>query len=163
MARYVELPPLEVVNDLLTYCADTGRLFWRKTRAGNAKAGMQAGNMTDQGYMKVKLMGRQFLAHRIAWLVFYGRAPLDEIDHINGIRHDNRIINLRNSSHRSNCQNLASHRKGRLAGTTFVRRLGKWQAQAIIERRPVYLGCFETEQQAHAAYIAATSLGEFKP
>ena len=53
------------------------------------------GHLDKDGYLIIKIKGRAVKAHRLAWLMFYGVSPLKEIDHINHVRNDNRISNLR--------------------------------------------------------------------
>ena len=63
------------------------------------------GSLDKDGYLILKIKGRQFKAHRIAWLLYYGRFPETEIDHINGNKLDNSIENLRLSDRRTNVRN----------------------------------------------------------
>lgn len=100
----------EIVQELLTYDPETGKLFWNERKKewfkseGDWKswndryAGEEAFTcLKDNGYKNGKLLGRSCVAHRIAWLYTYGKLP-KEIEHINGDRSDNRLENLRKTS-----------------------------------------------------------------
>ena len=105
------------------------------------------------------------LIHRAAWLLRTGEWPDFEVDHENGVRSDNRWVNLRHATHSQNRQNLAGvTKKGRLRGAT--RYYNKWKAQIKVpgESAPRYLGLFATEEEAHAAYCwAKAELHPFNP
>ena len=94
------------------------------------------------------------MAHRLAWLYVYGCWP-DEIDHINQIRDDNRIANLRSVDRTTNCQN-ASRQKSESGVTGLVKRYtGKWEARIQVNKKYIYLGIFSTKSEAIAARKAA--------
>jgi hypothetical protein len=88
------LPPVEVLNELLEYNPDTGVLRWRVNRGGHE--GKVAGSK-DGRYIRVEIMRKKYRAHRIIWKMVYGNDPdVDKvIDHINQVRDDNRLCNLR--------------------------------------------------------------------
>lgn len=65
------------------------------------------GSLDRYGYLILKIKGKQYKAHHIAWLLVYGEFPACEIDHINRNKLDNRISNLRLSNRRQQCQNIA--------------------------------------------------------
>lgn len=94
----------EMVMEVLRY-DDSGSLVWARDIGPNRVSGLVAGNVTPKGYLQFKCFGRNYLAHRIVWLYHYGSFPEFEIDHINGIRADNRIENLRHAKREENCRN----------------------------------------------------------
>ena len=98
--------------ELLDYDSNTGKFIWRGTR--RVKAGDNAGTINHDGYIRIKIDNRLYMAHRLAWLYVYGQWPANTIDHINRIRSDNRIENLRDVTHRENMNNtqlgLSGHR-----------------------------------------------------
>lgn len=100
----IPLPSFETINRFLAYCPKTGDLT-RKMRIGRLTVGSIAGCITNGGYRSVMVNGRGMQAHRLAWLLFYGSEPIAEIDHINGVKTDNRILNLRIASRSENCRN----------------------------------------------------------
>lgn len=90
------------------------------------------------------------LAHRLAWFIYYGIVP-DVIDHINGVKTDNRISNLRNVTQHKNTFN--TNAKG------FRKRdSGRYSAEIMLSRRKISLGTFDTEQEAHQAYLDAKKI-----
>lgn len=93
------------------------------------------------------------MAHRLAWLYTFGLFPEGDIDHLNGVRTDNRIVNLRDATRAINAQNRRL-RNGRL-GIDFVKRTKKWRARIGVEGRSEGLGSFESKAAAQAAYLRA--------
>jgi hypothetical protein len=150
---------LRELRSWLSYKKDTGIFVWKKERSGRGrnktKKGSRAGSINSKGYINITFFGKSYKAHRIAWAFFYGRFPAGQIDHINGIKKDNRIENLRDCSTQQNCQNKVIHRSGRLVGTTFSKTQNKWISQIRIRGKKVRLGSFESEKEAHEKYIEA--------
>ena len=96
------LPPLETLQEHLSYNETTGNLHWR-TGKGGKKVGDIVGSLTGDGYIRFTLQGKQWLAHRVAWALHTGEDPGTlVIDHINRQRNDNRISNLRPLTHIEN-------------------------------------------------------------
>lgn len=155
-------PDICLIREILSYCPETGLLTWSKRRCGT-KAGTEAGT-EHKGYKRVKVMGRLFLSHRLAWAIHYGEWPEEEIDHINRIRSDNRIENLRKASRSGNMINR-KYPTGE-SGTTGVskHRCG-WQATIRINKKSVHLGLFKTVEEAAIARTAAEKAiyGIFSP
>ena len=146
----------ERLRELFNYNPETGVFTRLVSVSDNAKAGDIAGTMNSGGYMKIVVCGRLYQSHRLAWLYVYGRWPAHEIDHINGIRTDNRIENLRDvipSTNKQNQRNANSNNKLGLLGVT--RRSQGFHAQIRINGKCTYLGTFPTGEQAHAAYLDA--------
>lgn len=143
---------------LFRYDEATGKLTWDAQR-GRAKAGDCAGARDHKGYVIVRVDGRIYKAHRIVWLMKTGSWPAGEIDHINGVKDDNRFANLRDVTHAENAQNLhRAQRRNRscgLLGVTFDRFTGRWKAQLQVNGRRYQIGRYDTAEQAHAAYRTA--------
>lgn len=93
----------------------------------------------------------------MAWALFHGEQPPEEIDHRNGVRDDDRIANLRPATRAQNAENV----KGR--GVRFEADRGKWLARVCVDYRQINLGRFDTEAEALAAVRAAKLLlrGEY--
>lgn len=147
----------DVVRHWLDYDPETGALTWRRPW-GLARVGALVGVINHHGYRVFGFRGKQRQAHRIAWLHYHGEMPLHFIDHVNGVRDDNRICNMRNATPEQNSQNkrvpMPSNRTG-LMGVTLHKKTGRWQS-AIGHRGTVhYLGLFDSPEAAHAAYLVA--------
>ena len=141
--------------------------FYRLKSGKNARIGVAAGGIVKTGYRMVRVGDRQYLEHRLVWLLFNGEMPTSgtEIDHINGIRTDNRIENLRLATRAQNNGN----RKKTDANTSGYKGVSwhsgarKWRATIQTGGRQVHLGFFADAASAHLAYIAAAKaiFGEF--
>ena len=106
------------MNKLLTalqYDPETGHFTWQINHP-RVRRGMVAGAKNAGGYVHIKVCGRDYYAHRLAWFFTFGRWPVDTIDHINGVKSDNRISNLRELSREQN-SSLATVGRPRLNGT----------------------------------------------
>lgn len=143
----------------LQYDPQTGMFTWSRAVA-QKRAGSIAGGKTGLGYRLISVNGRQYYAHRLAWLAVHGVMPSAQIDHINGNRDDNRIDNLRLATNHQNAWN-AKRRRNVLKGTTKYR--GRWVAGITVCGKRYHLGVFDNEHEAHAAYCAAARkhFGEF--
>lgn len=151
-------PTREEVAALLAYDPDTGVFRWRADRGGS-KAGDEAGTDHNGGYRRIHIKGCQFLAHRLAFLLMEGKWPAEDVDHINGVRDDNRWSNLRDVSRTLNNQNLRSAKKTSKTGLLGVRPFrGRFRAQIEVNGQSRHLGIYDSPEVAHAAYVAAKRL-----
>ncbi|WP_192798552.1 HNH endonuclease [Brucella anthropi] len=178
------LPSPEVLRQLLNYDPETGKLFWKERglewfsddakwtssevckRWNSRHAGREAfTSLKPNGYFHGALLNRNMSAHRVAWAVFYGAYPMADIDHINGIRSDNRISNLRAASRSENLRNsfIRSDNTSGFKGVSYHQGTSKWMAYIKTDRKRIYLGLYETAEQAHLAYCEAAKVhhGEF--
>ncbi len=121
----------EILKSLLVYDPETGVFTNRVTRNVNAMIGKVAGTDQPDGYQRIKIFRKCYLSHRLAWLYVHGVWPIDQIDHINGIRNDNRLGNLRPVSQKENMENQKLHvgSKSGHRGVTWDTETGKWLAQ----------------------------------
>jgi hypothetical protein len=120
------------MRDWLRYEPETGHFYWLKTSSPRGKAGARAGGIGNQGYAKIKIHGKTYQAHRLAWWFAYNKWPENEIDHINGDRSDNRLKNLRDVPRSLNQRNSA-RRRDNISGIVGVHRVinkntGYWVA-----------------------------------
>lgn len=145
-----------LLKSLMAYDKDTGVFTWMVNRQGHAKAGSLAGTIsTSTGYLDLFIAGRRYGAHRVAWLYEHGKFPEGEIDHINGIRDDNRIENLRDVSTGVNRQNQRKAHKGSRTGVLGVRPNGRgFEASIQTDGKQITLGTYPTIAMAEAAYLA---------
>ena len=145
-----------------------GKLYWKINTKSRAKIGDEAGNLGNNGYLKFKWKGKGYLAHRIIYEMAYGFIPeLYQIDHVNGIRTDNRVDNLRLATQWQNMWN-SSKRKDNTSGFKGVnwhKDSKKWRARITIFNKEKALGLFFTKEEAYAARLAAETIyyGEFVP
>lgn len=148
----------DLLRAFLHYDPETGA-FTRRQATGTAKVGDFAGWVEPSGYIKINLLGRKYYAHRLAILYATGHWPNQDVDHINGIRGDNRLSNLRDVSDNINLQNLRSAKSGNqsgLLGAHFHKQTGKYVAEIKTpDGIRHYLGFFADAEDAHAAYLAA--------
>jgi hypothetical protein len=106
-----------------------------------------------QGYLGGRIHNKNFFAHRVIWALQYGEWPDRDIDHINGDRADNRILNLRLATRAENARNRGANKgtASLYAGVSWHGASRKWRARATIEGRRVSLGLFPREADAALA------------
>ncbi|MGN6539153.1 MAG: HNH endonuclease [Mesorhizobium sp.] len=177
------LPSQSLLRSLLEYDPETGKLTWkhrpasmfRDTEARSASSSANAWNAKNarkeaftarsgDGYFHGKIGGNVYQAHRIIWKMVYGADP-DFIDHVNLIKDDNRLSNLRNCSAAQNSWNYPKPRKSgiRYRGVARSKDSRKWVANISARGQRIYLGSFDSDIDAALAYDnAAVSLhGDF--
>ncbi len=152
----------ERLRELLEYNSETGVFRWKVNKGRKFKAGMIAGNI-NHGYRVIEIDGKLYGAHRLAWLHAHGRWPAREIDHINRIKDDNRIANLREATRAQNRANCGATKNNTAGVRGVFKRRFKFRAQIACAGRSYYLGDFSTVEEAWAAYLGASTIlfGEF--
>jgi hypothetical protein len=106
--------------------------------------------------MEISVDRHKILVHRLAWMYVYGKWPRNDIDHINGNPLDNRIENLRDVTELGNNQNLRRPKKGNISGFLGVApNHSRWLAKITVSGKQIYLGTYNTPEEAHQAYLAA--------
>ena len=154
----------EQLKNLFTYNPDTGELI-RKISSGGFKKGSVAGSLTKYGYLCVRVNYRLYQIHRLIWVYVHGYFPNKDIDHINRVRTDNRLENLREATRSQNLRNKEKSNKNisGYKGVSFFARDKKWMASIQINGKKKYLGYFDTPLSAHEAYknFAEKHFGEF--
>lgn len=153
------------LKGLLHYDQETGVFTWKVTRSRSAGVGTVAGTTTSHGYVAIGIDGRLHKAHRLAWLYVHGVWPSDQIDHINRVRGDNRISNLRvadNSKNQANASLQKNNNSG-VRGVYWNNASNKWHAQIYADGKKRHLGFFDNLGDASAAYCEAARAyhGEF--
>ena len=141
------------LKEILHYDPDTGIFTGIEIKRGCRKNGL-AGYLKQEGYIQIKIFGKIYPAHRLAWLYTHGSFPINDIDHINGIRNDNRIINLREATHSQNQANKKYRNNSGYKGVS--KNKNKWQANIKVGKKTLYLGYFDTKEEAHEAYKQAS-------
>jgi len=144
------------LRKLLKYNPDTGVFTWCENR-GTAQAGDVAGTYDNHGYIIIKINYKRMRAHRLAWLYVYGRLPLLQIDHINNIKDDNRIINLREATGSQNLYNrpLPKSNTSGYRGVHWSKRGKKWCVTLRVNGHKKYLGLFNNINEAVEAHTKA--------
>lgn len=151
-----EMLTQERLKELLLYTPETGVFIWRVNKNRNALCGQIAGSMHSHGYIVIKIDCERYYAHRLAWLYVFGEWPRYGIDHINGARDDNSIINLRDITQAENKQNQTKPNINNSVKCLGVSRSGRrFRAQIMISGESIELGKYDTREDAHAAYLAA--------
>jgi hypothetical protein len=145
------------LKTMLSYDPDTGVFVWLVRASDKTKIGSVAGYIETTGrYWAIGLNGHHYFAHRLAWLYVHGKWPDNDIDHINGIRTDNKLCNLRDVTRRVNLQNLKAAKPNNLTGLLGVSKArGKFWARIWIGKKRISLGYFYTPEEAHIAYLDA--------
>lgn len=151
------------LRELLDYNPETGVFSWRVRRGPSAPAGAVAGRISKAkrdaggGYRWVGVDGKEYLAHRLAWLYMRGEMPPCEIDHRNTLRADNRFDNLRLCDDTQNMANrkIQANNTTGFKGVSLNKATGKFVASIQRCGQYKYLGLFPTPEQAHAAYSVA--------
>lgn len=161
--------PANELNKFLRYELNTGLLYWlprplswfKTEGAGKAWnkrfAGAQAFTGDMNGYRHGAINGKMYAAHRVAWALYYGYWPENTIDHINGIKNDNRIINLRDVSNAINSRNakMRSSNVSGYNGVAWYEARGKWIANIMMDGKRKHLGLFVDIEDAISARKAA--------
>jgi hypothetical protein len=158
------------LKELLGYNPSTGELWWMdrplrffsdtggrytaqrsKTIFQSLYAGKPALTAKNpKGYLRGNLFGKGIMAHRAAFCLMTGRWPQNQIDHVNGVRDDNRWCNLREATNRQNQYNQRSAHKSssRFVGVAWCKRSGRWTAYICPDGTKVPLGNFSSEEDA---------------
>nr|DAV34081.1 MAG TPA: homing endonuclease [Caudoviricetes sp.] len=143
--------------ELFRYDYETGVLYWRRRVNSRVPKTLEAGTQrksNSDGYLNVSVNGRLYPVHRVVMLMcygFYGEGL--EVDHINHVRNDNRLFNLRfvtRSENRKN-QSVSSKNTSGVTGVYFSKAKKKYIAQIKVNRETIYLGIFDTLEGATEA------------
>jgi len=138
------------LKNYLDYNKDTGIFKWKIHKSGKNRIGLEAGSKNSFGYMQIKINYKLYKSHRLAWLFVYGKFPDDKIDHINGIKDDNRIVNLRSVTQSQNCKNM-NHMSTNTSGTlgvTFHKLSRKWCSYITCNGKNIHIGLFMNKKDA---------------
>ena len=140
------LPPLDVLNEWFSYEPETGALTWKKVKEMDRKnkVGDTVGCL-HHGYRCVELSDIGYKVHRICYYMGTGKEPKN-IDHINGVRDDNRLSNLRCVTNAENMKNQSRYNSNTsgVTGVNYDKRGGFWRAYISIGGVLIYLPNHET-------------------
>ena len=158
IAKLITSDELERLRQVLAYDPQSGLFSWIKRQG---RSGERCGTTDTNRYIKIGFNGRRYQAHRLAWIFVYGVNPKNWIDHINGVRDDNRIANLRDVSWQTNSENRRKPRSdgsSGFLGVSLDKRKGTFYAQIEIRSNANKRICklargFVTPEAAHAWYV----------
>lgn len=159
-------PTQNLLRELFHYDPETGIFIRRKSTSNRVKVGDVVGSLSKtSGYVRICVGSRLYKAHQLAWIYVHGSAPDRPLDHVNGVRSDNRIGNLRQANKQQNSANSKTNTRNRsgVKGVTWCRHAQKWMACIKVNYRTIYLGYFaEIADAAKARQAAAEKhFGEF--
>jgi len=150
--------PIDTLREKVSYCPITGKMTWKVRAARRSKIGDLAfDSLEARGYRRGFFCGKLYQSHRVAWAIHHGEWPDGEIDHINGIKDDNRIENLRVATRSENCRNTKMHKNNRsgLKGVFWHKASMCWHAVINVNQK-ILLGSFSTKEAAYEAYCLAS-------
>lgn len=153
-----DMPTWEELKKCINYDPHNGTFLAKVGGKAGWKIGEPIG-FIDRGYLRIRINKKYYAAHRIAWQIIYGNLQKNEqIDHIDGNRSNNKIINLRLAKHGDNCQNIKKpkNNKSGYKGVHFDSRKKKWRSQIKFEGKRHYLGYFLSKEDAYIAYCNAS-------
>ena len=148
----------EYMSSRLRLDEDTGKLYWKTVMPFSNKCiGDEAGCTSSRGYSSIFINGKAIKAHKIVWLLTYGRWPDNNIDHIDGDTRNNKPTNLRDvcQSHNSRNRSLSTNNTSGHTGVIYHKQTGKWQAEIKVKGKKMYLGLFDTIEEALVPRLAA--------
>jgi hypothetical protein len=149
------------LKEVLAYDPITGVFIWIIDRPGKAKKGTISGSLNNERYRLISIDAVSYKAHRLAWLYIHGELPKTLLDHINGNRDDNRIINLRLCTDKENSHNRVNINKNNTSkymGVSWHPQLKRWWARIGLNGRNISLGTFECPKEAYEAYLNAKQI-----
>ena len=140
----------ELLKELFIY--DGRNLCWSKSR-GNRKALTRAGTISNHGYVIITIDGKAYMEHRLIWMLHNGSFP-KELDHINQIKTDNRIENLREVTKQQNQWNTSvrSVSKSGVKNVHWNKKDQRWRVQFRVDGKPKYFG--EYKDIDYAVFVA---------
>ena len=148
------------VRELFDYDTKTGNLIWKVTKCNRAISGSVAGGIHSDGYRSISIDRSNYRAHRLIWLHHYGEWPEECLDHINGVKTDNRLSNLRLATAVINLRNqkLRKTNSSGVCGVRWHKASNKWVATIHVNYNETHLGLFENKEDA----IVARKQAEFE-
>jgi hypothetical protein len=140
------------LKEWLYYNAETG-VFTRLKHKRKSLISKEAGFKDTCGYILIEFDNKRYLAHRLAWLYVYGYFPDNLIDHINSIKSDNRLVNLREASLNENQYNSKKphNNKSGVKGVSYHKMAKKWRAECSLNGKRIRLGLFQDIEDAKNA------------
>lgn len=159
----------ERLQQVVKYDPETGLFEWLTSLSARRPIGSECGEIKHSGYRLIGIDGMRYRAHRLAWLYMTGEWPDGQVDHRNGIRSDNRWVNLRQATQQQNSANMMRPRppsgtpKGVHRYYNAETGTVRFRAHIMVGGRTLYLGSFRTQSEAAEAYRSAakTHFGQY--
>lgn len=153
--RIKDLHPItaDQLRSVLSYNENTGVFVWL-VRPTRCREDGRAGNLNTDGYVRIKVLGKQYQAHRLAWLYMVGEWPPHEIDHINQCKSDNRFENLRLATRAQNAANIRQRHTNSqrpMKGVRWDKVRKRWRVTIVVNGETIELGCFREIEDAICA------------
>ena len=147
----------KLLKELLSYDPETGTFRWNVANSNRIHAFDIAGCVYNTGYRVISMLGKQYLASRLAFLYMDGYLPEHDVDHVNRIRDDNRWVNLRHVSRMCNMRNrpVPAHNKSGISGISWDNPNGKWRVYIGVNGRTIHVGRFHDFDDAVIARLKA--------
>ena len=147
---------MEELRAMLDYDPETGAFTWKVKVRAQTVVGEEAGYLNNRGYRTIMIKGVQYLSHRLAWYYVYGVEPKEYLDHVNSVRYDNRIDNLREATNTENMRNQGKkpNNTSGFKGVHWNKGSQKFCARCWTGGKRHHLGYYDTSEEAHAAYVA---------
>jgi hypothetical protein len=147
-----ERPVWHFANDM-RWSAQEAQARWNTRYAGTAAFT----TLSKAGYLTGVVDGERLFAHRVIMAMRLGSWPPETVDHINGVRNDNRLSNLRLASRSEQSRNTSSANgsTSQYLGVSYRKDRDVWRAVIFIDGRQKYLGSFTSEIDAAKAYDVA--------
>ena len=144
------------LKQYLNYDPLTGVFIYKVKPCRKIRAGSVAGSLSH-GYIHIMISGKNYKAHRLAWLYVYGYFPEHDIDHIDRDPSNNKIDNLRHATHQCNIRNigLQCNNTSGIKGVHWHKQHDKWHAQIMVNNKNHYLGLFTDFTEAVCTRLAA--------
>lgn len=159
-----EIRNIESLLDILRVDTKTGMCYWKVHRGSRATIGSVAGTTNKRGYTSIGYNGKSYYIHRIVFYVSNGYLPA-VVDHKHGVEAGNGIDNLQEATQQQNCMKakMPKNNTSGFRGVFFDTSRGKWVSRIKINRHPIFLGRFDTPEQASEVYEAKAKelFGEF--
>ena len=150
MFKINQYPSQERLNQLFRY--DNGRLFWKVKLSNAVDITKEAGTLKVDGYRRIAVNQVTLYTHRFIYIMFLGDIPDGQIiDHIDENPFNNKIENLRSLTRVQNIMRVSK-------GYSWYKRYGKWRASIGYMRKCIFLGYYETKEEAREKYLEARML-----
>mgnify|MGYP003638878544 CR=1 FL=1 len=151
------IPYYEKARSTLIYDSISGLITWGEKTGKRVNIGDTAGCINSRGYRHIRVTidnhPRELKAHRIAWFIYYGKLPY-ALDHVDGLKHNNSILNLRECNHSENAMNrgLNKNNKSGFKGVSWNKADKKWVAKISKDGETFTLGMFNSPKKASLSY-----------